>query len=95
MSGGFFDYQQYHIETMAENVQSVIEQNGKKREGKLEPWEDEYYYNYPEEVIEKFKEGVEILKKAKIYAQRIDWLLSSDDGEESFLRRLKEELNDK
>jgi len=38
---------------------------------------------------------VEILKKAKIYAQRVDYLLSGDDGEESFLRRLKEELCEK
>ena len=31
---------------------------------------------------------------AAIYAQRIDWLLSGDDGEESFKRRLKEELDE-
>lgn len=43
-------------------------------------------------MIEKFKEGVEFLRKAQIYAHRIDYLLSSDDGEESFLERLKEEL---
>jgi len=34
-----------------------------------------------------------VLRKAAIYAQRIDWLLSGDDGEESFLERLKEELD--
>ena len=33
-----------------------------------------------------------LLKKATIYAQRIDWLVSGDDGEESFLSRLKEDL---
>jgi len=43
-------------------------------------------------VIEKFKEAVEALKKAYTYAHRIDWLLSGDDVEESFLRKLKEEL---
>ena len=45
------------------------------------------------DVIEKMKEGIKILKKAEIYAQRIDWLLSGDDGEESFLSRLEEDLN--
>jgi hypothetical protein len=40
------------------------------------------------------KEGIEALKRAQIYAHRIDWLLSGDDGEESFLRRLEEELNE-
>jgi len=35
---------------------------------------------------------MKVLKVASVYAQRIDWLLSGDDGEESFLKRLKEEL---
>lgn len=48
---------------------------------------------YQDDVIEKMKEGIDILKKAEIYAQRIDWLLSADDGEESFLERLEEDLN--
>jgi hypothetical protein len=47
---------------------------------------------YQHDVIEKMKEGIEILKKAEIYAQRIDWLLSGDDGEESFLSRLEKDL---
>jgi hypothetical protein len=29
---------------------------------------------------------------AQVYAHRVDWLLSGDDGEESFLRRLAEDL---
>ena len=32
------------------------------------------------------EEGLEILQKAKIYAQRIEWLISGDDSEESFHR---------
>lgn len=51
-----------------------------------------YYPDYTEETINEFRKGVEILKKARIYAQRIDWFLSGDDGEENFHRRLKEEL---
>lgn len=50
------------------------------------------YYEYNEETIEEFKKGLDILRKASIYAQRIDWLLSGDDGEESFHKRLKEDL---
>ena len=48
---------------------------------------------YPPEVLEKIKEGLDALKKAEIYAQRIDWLVSGDDGPEAFLERLKEDLN--
>jgi hypothetical protein len=105
MSGGYFDYKQWHIQQIAEDVETIIERNGRKKtreELKEEGWNDDWYekypedlshYKYPDEVIEKFKEGLIILKKAAIYAQRIDWLLSSDDGNESFLRRLKEDLD--
>ena len=50
-------------------------------------------YKYNKETIKEFKKGLAILKKAYVYAQRIDWLLSDDDGEESFHKRLKEELD--
>ena len=68
--------------------------NNKKKEHPIEySWESEYHYEYPPEVIEKFKEGLVILKLAEVYAQRIDWLLSGDDGDETFLERLKEDLD--
>jgi hypothetical protein len=105
MSGGTFDYRQHHIRDIYETIQKDIDKNGKlktKEELKGEVWmtrewyeeypEDLYHKKHEDEVIEKFKEAVEVLKKAYTYAHRIDWLLSGDDGEESFLRRLKEEL---
>lgn len=105
MSGGAFDYRQWHIEQIADDIEDLIEKNGRKKtndELKEEHWhgpdwydkypEDLYHYKYPDEVIEKFKEGMKALRIAAVYAQRIDWLLSGDDGEESFLERLKEEL---
>ena len=91
MSGGHFDYDQYKIRQIADEVEQIILKNGEKRE-RRESWEDEYYYNYPPEVIEKFKEGLDIIRKAEIYAQRIDWLVCGDDGPESFLRRLEQDL---
>jgi hypothetical protein len=92
MSGGYFDYNQYKIYQIAEELEDVILKNGKKREHR-ESWETENYYEYPPEVIEVFKEGLFILKAAHIYAHRIDWLLSGDDGEESFLERLESDLS--
>lgn len=107
MSGGHFDYNQYKIRQISESIASVIENNGRKKteeEIKEESYwsadqtwfknhpEDLYFYKYPDEIIEKFKEGLEILKKAEVYAQRIDWYLSGDDSEESFLERLEEDL---
>ena len=47
---------------------------------------------YPPEIMAKFKKGLKLLLKAEIYVQRIDWLVSGDDGEENFLIRLKDDL---
>lgn len=51
-------------------------------------------YEYSEETIAEFKRGLDILRQAFVYTQRIDWLLSGDDGEESFHERLREELDE-
>jgi hypothetical protein len=99
MSGGYFNYDQRRIEYIADDIQREIDDSGRaltEQEIKDYYWDDKstHYYEYPEEVISEFKKGVEYLRLAAIYAQRIDWLLSGDDGEESFLERLKEELNE-
>lgn len=96
MSGGHFDYKQYQIEYIADSIQRTIE--GNKKEVKdsdrwHEVWDDRiYYHDYPDEVIEQFKIAVHKLREAEVYATRIDWLLSGDDGEKTFLERLKEDL---
>lgn len=65
-------------------------------DGETEEWADvQWHFEIEDpEVLEEFKKGLKILKMAAIYAQRIDWLMSGDDGEESFKRRLKEELDE-
>ena len=107
MSGGAFDYKQYNIAMIADEVEQIILNNGRpktKEELHDESWhrdnswyerypEDLNHYKYPDDVIEEFKKGVEILRKAHVYAQRIDWLISCDDSEESFHGRLKEDLD--
>jgi hypothetical protein len=105
MSGGAFDYNQYKIGYIADQIDEVIVKNGLEKtqeELKNESWrdpewyekypEDKFHYKYPDEVIEKMKEAVKALHIAQEYAQRVDWLLSGDDGEESFLSRLEENL---
>jgi len=105
MSGGYFNYDQNKIGYIADKIAYLIEKNGREKtdeeledEGWRDPnWykkypEDLRHYEYPEEVIQKFREALKILREAEAYAQRIDWLISHDDGEETFLRRLKEDL---
>ena len=65
------------------------------KEIKYQEYEDgEYYSEYSDETIQIFRDAVKILRKAAVYAQRIDWLLSGDDGEESLKERLEEELKE-
>jgi hypothetical protein len=105
MSGGAFEYNQYKIGYIADQIEHEIEKSGRPKtqeELKEESWRGsdwyeqypEYlnHYKYPDEVIEEFKNAVKHLRVAEIYAQRVDWLLSGDDGDESFMKRLKEDL---
>lgn len=64
-------------------------------ENEIEAWADgEWHFDVEDSsVLDDMKKGLIALKVAAIYAHRIDWLLSGDDGEESFKRRLKEELD--
>ena len=65
------------------------------KEIKYQEYEDgEYYPEYTEETIQIFKDAVKTLRKAAIYAQRIDWLLSGDDGEDNLKERLEKELKE-
>lgn len=90
MSGGHFDYQQYRISQIADEIKLLIENNNSEPN----EWGKPVQQNYSPEVIDLFKDAVVCLRKAFIYAQRIDWLVSGDDGEKSFLIRLNEELHE-
>lgn len=102
MSGGHFNYDQYKIDQIAEDIQQELDSQGKEK-SKEELWMyKEYYQDHPEEMLEytypkniqeEFKNAIKALKIAAVYAQRVDWLLSGDDGEDNFLKRLKEDLN--
>ncbi len=107
MSGGHWEYIQYRFTDVAEDIDKLIEQNGKpksKEELKESGWYGaDWYEKYPEdlnhcryedEVLEQFKKASNAIKIAQVYIQRMDWLLSGDDGEESFLRRIDEDLKE-
>lgn len=51
-----------------------------------------YQPEYTEETIKEFKTAIRTLRMAQVYAQRVDWLISGDDGEDSFHERLAEDL---
>ena len=85
MSGGHFDYSQYHISRIAEDIQEQIRRNGSTND-----WGDKIEFS--EKTIQEFKTAILMLEQAYVYAQRIDWFLSGDDGEDTFHERLHEDL---
>lgn len=78
MSGGRFDYLQYRFKEIIDAI------------------EDEIFNDtgYSKATESEFKKAVELLKLAEVYVHRIDWLLSGDDGEETFHERLAKDLAD-
>lgn len=101
MSGGYFNYEQYKINDIADSIERLIQANnipalaGYDEEfwGKEALEDFRHHHRYSPETIVRFQEAVDILRKGAVYAQRIDWLISADDGEDSFHERLIEELN--
>lgn len=47
---------------------------------------------YSEETLVEMRKGLKILRKAYIYAHRMDWLLAGDDDEDDFRIKLKSDL---
>jgi len=91
MSGGHFDYQQYKLGYIADELEQLILTNDSEE---LNQWGDRVGRGYTAETIEQFQFALGLVRRAQIYVQRIDWLVSGDDGEESFHARLKQELED-
>lgn len=110
MSGGHFDYMQYHISEIADSLENYLDGKPIEDEDIDYVIDEDYYtqdeenyirdnkhtipnrYGFYKETVDEMREGLKVLRKAAVYAQRIDWLLSGDDDEETFKERLNEEL---
>ena len=104
MSGGAFEYQQYHIEEIADSIEQEIIEAG--REIPQEIWAKNHWYGssyndtdrtyptYERKTIEIMKRAVYVLRMAYIYAKRVDWMLSGDDSEDTLVKRLDKELKE-
>jgi hypothetical protein len=79
MSGGAFNYNDYHITGVADQIEEIIRNNEDNPE-------------YGELTIQRYREAVKLLREASVYVHRIDWLLSGDDGEDTFHKRLERDL---
>ena len=93
MSGGFYEYKQYHIQDLIEQLEETLVRLD------LEPiedsWECDSLKPYVEDiplVKEVINKNIELLKQAYIFTQRLDWYLSGDDGLDNFKERLVEDF---
>ena len=90
MSGGHFQYKQYELGHIADEIEQLILDNDSEE---VNEYGDIKGYGYSPETIAKFKVARVALLLAQIYVQRIDWLVSCDDGEDSFHSRLKHDID--
>ena len=80
MSGGYFDYNQHLIDVIIDDIEDITYNN------------DSSENRYSEETIQKFNAAIAICDKAAIMVERIDYLLSGDDSEDTFHERWDKEL---
>jgi hypothetical protein len=84
MSGGHFgDYDYYKVFQFADELEVDIDNNNKP---------DEYGWksNHDPDVIDVLQEQIPKLRKMAEIMRHIDYLYSSDIGEDGFLLRMKE-----
>ena len=84
MSGGHFNYKQFELQKLADEIEQLALENA------TQDWDEPY----SPETISEFNEAVRLLRRAYIYVQRIDWLVSCDDNEAAFNKRLHAQLKE-
>jgi|APCry1669192319_1035405.scaffolds.fasta_scaffold68758_2 hypothetical protein len=89
MSGGHFDYNQFRINDIATELKNIIDNN---QNSDLDEYGCQIGTFYNSITINELNFAHKILQLASIYTHRIDYLVSGDDGEDTFHKRLKDDL---
>lgn len=89
MSGGHFEYRNYLLDELADEVERLIALNGREEDFDGYKWKRA---EYDEDTLSKFRLTIETLRKGSKMLERVDWLASGDDGEETFKKRWREEI---
>ena len=107
MSGGSMDYVAWKIKEAARHIQQELA-NAELRQKSGRFFDEAKYYqeNHPDvdylkspealtdAVVKRLRDALICVRKAAIYAERVEWLTSGDDGYGSFCMRLDKELAD-
>lgn len=107
MSGGSMDYAFWKIHEAANSIQEELANvELRRKEGRLldvfKPYKEEHpeldHLKSPEAltdaVIKRLRDALVCVRKAAIYAERVEWLTSGDDGYENFCMRTDKQLAD-
>ena len=89
MSGGHFNYRENQIGDAASDIDELIEVNDSET---LDRYGERIGNSYPPEIIEKLAEAAHTLRQAAEMVKRIDYLVSGDDGQDTFLRLWQTEV---
>ncbi len=105
MSGGSMNYIYFEINNTAERIQDVLAKYVLKRnKGIYVKLNQHYKDKHPDidyladdksltdAVIKRLEQCLITVREAAICAERVEWLTSDDDGEESFCMRLDKDL---
>lgn len=85
MSGGHFDYKQHCISDIIEQLEYEIKRNNMKG---VNEFGDPISYGLSQQTINFFKTTIKKLKEVYEDVYKIDYLLSGDDSEDTFLHNL-------
>ena len=83
MSGGHFTSNYWGFSEIADEIEQLIAVNGQLDK-------DGNGYDYPADVIGRFRETAAALRRTQAMVHAVDWLVSGDTGPESFLAEWKE-----
>lgn len=87
MSGEIFDYKEFWIDQLADELEVAIF----NEEAKIK---DNSQWHYSKDTIRFMKKVYRRLREDYVYAKRLAYLLSGDDGEEDLMPRIREDLEE-
>ena len=98
MSGGSMDYVYTHIYQAAREVAHILEETKKRDVGDFDfdakRMKNMTAEKLKDQVVGVMEKAVHALREAEVFARRVEWLDSGDDGFDSFIQRTAEELHE-
>ena len=79
MSGGHYEYIQFKLDETIKQMEK--------------DYKNESGYIKDDSILVAIQHTLSMLKMTRTYIHRIDWLMSGDDGEDSFFTRLQEDID--